>query len=89
MDKINDYLEKLSRIQQVDAPPFMLTAIEEKIHRTKTEWITPNKLRAFAAAFVLLLLINAFAILHIHSSSKNEKNIAQVFQLMPDNNLYE
>jgi hypothetical protein len=27
--------------------------------------------------------------MHIRSSSKNEKNIAQVFQLMPDNNLYK
>ncbi len=88
MDNINDQLEKLGSIQKVDAPLYMFTAIEAKIRNNKSEWLSPQTSRTIIAAFVLLIIVNTFAIIHVRSI-KNEKNIAQVFHLMPDNNLYE
>lgn len=88
MDKVSEQLEKLGSIQKVEAPPFLFTSIEAKIRNYKSEWISPQKSHAIVAAFILLVILNTFAIIHVRST-KNEKNIAQVFQLMPENNLYE
>jgi hypothetical protein len=72
----------------VETPDFLFTRIEAKIAKYRAEWIAPKKAWAIAITFVLLLLINVYAI-RILSHSGNERNLANVFQLMPDKNLYE
>ena len=84
-----DMLKLLEQIQKVDAPPFMLTSIMERINVVSSNWITPKKAWSLVVAFTLLIILNAYAILQLRSSSRNERNLAQTFQLMPQNNFYE
>jgi len=44
---------------------------------------------SIVVSFVILLSINAFTMLQHNHSTKEEANIAQAFQLMPENNLYK
>jgi hypothetical protein len=87
MEKDHDFLKPLDSIQRVDAPPFLISRIETAIEKDRKEWIAPKKIWAVAVSFVVLLLINMYAIRQV--SHSNERNLAQVFQLMPDKNLYE
>jgi hypothetical protein len=85
---MKDLLKSLEEIKKVDAPEFLFTRIQEKIKRQAEEWIVPEKAWMAILTFVLLLIINIYAIRQLRFHS-NERSLAQAFQLMPDNNLYE
>jgi hypothetical protein len=88
MKKDNDFLKSLDTVNKVDPPDFLFTRIAARIERVNAERIAPKKAMAIAITFVVLLVINIYAIRQV-SHRSNERNLAQVFQLMPDKNLYE
>jgi hypothetical protein len=44
---------------------------------------------SMTASFVILLSINVFVCMQNNKTKMEETNIAESFQLMPDNNLYK
>ena len=82
------FFRPLESIQSVEAPEFLFTRIQQRIEVLKADLVSPKKVWTAVAAFAVLIVINLYAIRHSNISS-HERNIAQVFQLMPSNNLYE
>ncbi len=86
---MEDFLKPLENIKQVEAPPFLFTRIQQRIQNEFDNHVSMKLVYSIAASFVILLSINAFTMFQQNLSSKEEANIAQAFQLMPDNNLYK
>jgi hypothetical protein len=82
----NNFLNELNGIQKAEVPPFLFDRIAQKISESKKEWIPVRILCSVAVSFIILLIINIYAIRQMHSPA--ERNLAQTFQLMPNNNLY-
>jgi len=86
---MEDFLKSLESIKQVEAPPFLFTRIQQRIQNELDNRVPMKLVYSIAASFVILLSINAFTMLQHNHSTKEEANIAQAFQFMPDNNLYK
>lgn len=86
---MEDFLKPLENIKQVEAPLFLFTRIQQRIQNEFDNHVSMKLVYSIAASFVILLSINAFTMFQQNLSSKEEANIAQAFQLMPDNNLYK
>lgn len=86
---MEDFLKPLENIKQVEAPPFLFNRIQQRIQNEFDNHVSMKLVYSIAASFVILLSINAFTMFQQNLSSKEEANIAQAFQLMPDNNLYK
>ena len=79
----------LGTIQRVDAPPFLLTRIKEKI-KTNPEikiglgWV-------FAGSLSLMLVLVLNVVVMSKSSVKNQQtaNLVASMNLVPDNTLYQ
>jgi hypothetical protein len=86
---IDKKLDLLKKIQKVDAPPFMLTRIMERIDSPITQQAPATWRFAFvtAAIFVLALNVSIF----FRSSDKQNEGIAEVIssmELSTTNDLY-
>ena len=85
--------ERLSRIQKVDAPPFLFTRIEAKINALKEEVYPIRWIRLALAGFVVLMLLNIWLVGQNVSggSSVGEDNMAVLsagVELYQSNQLY-
>ena len=87
-NNIEEYLDRLSTIQKVDAPPFLFTRIQQRIQDVIFPRVSPKTAWALCVSFVFLLIMNVYVIAHYHSDNSKENNLAQSFHLLPDNNLY-
>lgn len=86
---IEEKLNRLSNINQVDAPPFMFTRIQQKINElipqeapSYFKWIY-----AFSAMIIIVLNIATFNLNKTNSES-NLESIATEMQLKNNNNFY-
>ena len=81
-------LEELSKIRQVETPPFLFTRIEEKIAQTKMEKISPLASFGISAAFVLVLLVNAFVLINNDDQKSQTETYVESMNLLNNNTLY-
>lgn len=87
-ENINPNLELLEHIQKVDAPPFLLTRIQQKIDNKYLNKLSPRWALGLSVSFIVIIVINISVIVNYNKNSKPENNLAQSMNLMPDNNLY-
>lgn len=82
----NNLLEPLEHINQVDAPPFLFTRIEQRIKSNALEKVTPVKLGLITASFVMILLINIVGI--SYTSESKSTDLLDQLNLQTNYNLY-
>lgn len=82
-------LEKLQRIQKLEAPPFLLTRIRQKIEESKRERIQPSAAVALVFTFALLLIANAYVLMHFDLNTSAIGTVADSINLITNNSLYE
>ena len=78
----------LEQIQKVDAPPFLLTRIKQKIENTRSSNFSPYLAWSLGVSFVLVLLLNIGVLLSKTTETKSTNNIANTMDLLPKNTLY-
>ena len=82
-------LNRLSNINQVDAPSFMFTRIQQRIKEQDNEKVSINFkwIYAFSAIIIIVLNIATFNLNKTNSES-NLESIATEMQLKNNNNFY-
>jgi hypothetical protein len=78
-------IDMLGQIQKVDAPPFLLTRIKQKIENTHNSNFSPRLAWSLAMAVVLVLLLNLGVII---SKTSHTDSLADTMNLLPKNTLY-
>lgn len=86
---MEDFLKPLEEINRVEAPPFLITRIQQKIQNELTNRISMRAAYSILASFLILLSINFFVVVSNNKTKSAEKNIAESFHLLPNNNLYK
>jgi len=86
---MEDFLKPLESIKQIEASPYLFTRIQQRIQNKLDNRVPMRTAYSMAASFVILLSINAFVLTQNNKTKMEETNIAESFQLMPDNNLYK
>ena len=87
-EKLINQLEILEQIQQVDAPAFLMTRIQERIVRSKRNKFSPQL--TWVLSFFLLAVISFEASLVVRTRfNAKDKNLIQEMNLMPENSLYK
>ena len=87
----DDELDGLNRISRVDAPPFLYTRIRARIDLLAEAPAPVQWVRAFAAAALLVLLLNAGVFLTATDDAQTSPDVANVvttMQLMTNNDFY-
>ncbi|MES2762070.1 MAG: hypothetical protein V4677_07685 [Bacteroidota bacterium] len=81
-------LDLLDQIQKVDAPPFLLTRIQQKIDNKYLNKLSPRMALGLSVSFILIIVLNIAVVVNYNKNSIKESNLAQSMNLMPDNYLY-
>ena len=87
---IDNQLDKLKKIRQVEAPPFLFTRIREKIN-SLTERSAPVKWQlSFVAIAILLIVLNTEIIVRSSRTTDNSAvdQVVNSMQLSSSNDLY-
>ncbi|NOT36611.1 MAG: hypothetical protein HOP11_04480 [Saprospiraceae bacterium] len=82
-------LEKLAKIQRVDAPPFLFTRIQLKIAQENSEPMPLRTVLAINLSFALLLALNSVAIANYLAKPIPTENYVETFNLTSNNSLYK
>lgn len=78
-------IDMLGQIQKVDAPPFLLTRIRQKIENARNSNFSPRLAWSLFTAVVLVLLLNLGVVI---SKTSDTDNLADTMNLLPKNTLY-
>lgn len=85
-----DKLERLKKVQKVEAPPFLWTRIQAQINKAATEQLSPIWQWAGGLAFSFLLLLNWMAMSRsAHNTPPSVAALAAEVQLQPTHQLYD
>lgn len=80
-------IDSLSKIQKVDAPPFLYTRILSRIQNKVKETVPVKWAVAAAACVVILILININVIQSANNTTETT-NLSEMFSLQTNNSLY-
>ncbi len=84
---MNDKLDVLSKIKPVEAPPFLLTRITQRI---ENERISRFSLRiSWALGISMFLIFSLNVAILFQNQTKKTSNLAQTMQLLPQNDFYK
>lgn len=81
-------LDKLNRIQPVDAPPYLFTRIREKIRTVQSETVSKQLVWSLSFSFMLLIGLNVRAIISSTQPEGVATSIVQEMNLSANNDLY-
>lgn len=85
-----DALEMLGKVARVDAPPFLLTRIRQRVanvqQRVPAKWVV-----ATALSMILIIAMNIYLVAGQRNNNRTETSheLAQAMNLLPQNSLYE
>ena len=94
---IDNKLDELKRIQQVDAPPFLFTRIQQQIQNLENTEAPVKWKWAFAASTIIILALNISILFkgannnELTSNTEKEsgiENVVSSMKLSSSNNLY-
>jgi len=75
-------------MQKAEPNAFLLTRIEQKIENIYINNFKKPMSWALSLSVVLIILVNVFILVKSFKSVKNENNLAQSFNLIPNNSIY-
>ena len=81
--------DMLEYINKVDAPPFLLTRIRQKIANAREQQINPKWALAAGVSLLLIVALNLYVISGPDNNQPQQTNLAQTMNLYPHNSLYE
>ncbi len=87
-NNLNIDLELLSKIEQVDAPHFLMTRIQQKIENRKADFLKPRWVLAISASLMLIIAFNFFLVSNSEQESKSTSNVVQAMNMETNNSLY-
>ncbi len=76
-------------MQKAEPNAFLLTRIEQKIENLYSTNFKKPIGWALSLSVALIILLNVFILIKSFKSVKNENNIAQSFNLIPNNSIYK
>ncbi|HPH24507.1 MAG TPA: hypothetical protein PLW32_11525 [Chitinophagaceae bacterium] len=87
---IDNQLNKLREIQQVEAPAFLLTRINQQIDNTQNQSAPVKWKLAFVLAAIILLTVNVWAFIRSNKtqSSSSIETVVSSMSLNNNNQLY-
>lgn len=88
---IDKKLEALQQIRDVDAPPFLITRIREKIQALQPDFINIKWKWTFAVLSVIVLTINVALVLKMTSRQNNSAKVEDMIttlHISSSNQLY-
>ena len=83
MNHTHDDLSPLDSITRVEAPPFLLTRIRQKIDESNRTRISPTFQWVIGITAVLFLALNTVAILKVTQNTKSTPVLAQGMNVVP------
>lgn len=85
---MKDPLAILENIHRVDAPPFLLTRVMQKINDVKTEQIPTRFVWSLGISFLIVLALNV-SVITSRNKHQQVNNIATEMNLYSSNSLYK
>lgn len=82
-------MKQLENIQQVEAPSFLYTRIQQRIKNEVRMRVSGKTIWTAAISLCFVIVINFYSIIHIKQNTNPHQNTAEVFELMPDHNFYK
>ncbi len=82
-------LNILDQVQKVSAPPFLLTRIQQRIRNTKESTFSPTLTWVLSLSLGVVVIVNGALLVNTFIASKQEKNLVQSMNLLPQNELYK
>lgn len=82
-------LNLLEQVQKVNAPPFLLTRIQQRIRNKKDNSFSPTLSWVLSLSIAIVVIANCAIIMNTTLESQREKNLAQSMNLLPHNELYK
>lgn len=82
-------LNILDQVQKVSAPPFLLTRIQQRIRNTKESTFSPALTWLLSLSLGVVVIVNGALLVNTFIASKQEKNLVQSMNLLPQNELYK
>lgn len=86
---IDKKLDILSKIQKVEAPMFLDTRIRQHIANVNTNNFSPRIAWAMGFSLILVFAVNSMVLFNAKISEQERPNLAQTFDLLPQNELYK
>ncbi|MBK7690403.1 MAG: hypothetical protein IPK62_10325 [Bacteroidetes bacterium] len=86
---MNSDLDLLSQISSVEAPPFLLDKISQKIEGRKKRMVSPKLAYTLTVAFTVVLAINIVFIFRYSTSKPNHSDWIGSMSLLEDHSLYK
>jgi hypothetical protein len=86
---MDNELNILEQIQRVNAPPFLLTRIQQRIRNKKESSFSPTLSWVLSLSLAIVVIANGALLVNTVITSKREKNLAQSMNLLPQNELYK
>ncbi len=87
-EKLINHLELLKQIQQVDAPAFLMTRIQERIVKSKSNKFSPQLTWVLSIFLLAVIAFDASLVARARFNAK-DNNLIQEMNLMPENSLYK
>lgn len=87
-NNINQILQFLESVQKVEAPNDLYSKIENKL-KQKPAQLSKQQGYSLLLAFIFLFVLNILVISKSFSGKHENTNLAQTFQLITNNNLYQ
>lgn len=81
-------LDILNQIKQVDAPPFLLTRIQQQIDNGNSLNFSKRLAWSLGISFAIVVIMNVAVINYSTKANYTNKNVAEVMDIMPNNSLY-
>ena len=79
-------LDKLGKIQRVEAPTYLFTRIQQKVENEKRERLSP---RMANLSLAVVIFMNAIVFIGSDSRLASVESYAESIRLTSDNNLYK
>jgi hypothetical protein len=85
-----DHIDRmLNNVEQVEISPFMLTRIHAVLEAEHQEQIPKNWVWAVSSIFVLLFVLNIWAIQQYQAGESDASTLIEQMNLNPDNSFYK
>lgn len=82
-------LDKLGKIQRVEAPTYLFTRIQQKVENEKRERLSPRMALTLNLSLTVVIIINVIVFIAGHTRLTSIESYAEFIRLTSDNNLYK
>jgi hypothetical protein len=82
-------LDKLGKIQRVEAPTYLFTRIQQKVENEKRERLSPRMAWILNLSLAVVIFMNAIVFIGSDSRLASVESYAESIRLTSENNLYK